>query len=61
MKERVKTGNGNRIGVVINIRDYHRLLQELQKLDSIRFCDAAKTSGDEVVPFEQDVTEIEHC
>jgi len=51
--------NGNRIGVVLDIKDYHRLLQELEELDSIRAYDAAKASGDEVIPFEQAVMEIE--
>lgn len=52
--------DGNRVGVVLNIKDYHRLLQELEELDSIRAYDAAKTSGDEAIPFEQAVAEIEH-
>jgi len=52
--------NGNRVGVVLNIKDYHRLLQELEELDSIRAYDAAKASGDEAIPFEQAVAEIEH-
>ena len=51
--------DGNRIGVVLDIKDYHRLLQELEELDSIRAYDAAKASGDEVIPFKQAVTEIE--
>ena len=59
MKERIKTSNGNGIGVVLDIEDYHRLLQELEELDSIRAYDTAKASGDEVIPFEQAVTEIE--
>jgi hypothetical protein len=51
--------NGNRIGVVLNMKDYHRLLQELEELESVRAYDAAKASGDEVVPFKQVITEIE--
>ena len=51
--------NGNRIGVVIDIKDYHRLLQELEELESIRAYDAAKASGDEIVPFEQAAADIE--
>lgn len=52
-------GNGNRIGVVLDIKDYHRLLQELEELESIRTYDASKASEDEVVPFEQAAAEIE--
>lgn len=59
-KERyVVDENGNRVGVLLDIADYHRLLEELEELESIRAYDAAKASGDEVIPFEQAVTEIE--
>jgi len=51
--------NGNRIGVVLDVHDYYRLLRELEGLGSIRAYDAAKASGDEAIPFEQSVTEIE--
>lgn len=51
--------NSNRIGVVLDMEDYHRLLRELEELDSIHPYDAAKASGDEVIPFEQAVTEVE--
>jgi hypothetical protein len=50
---------GNPIGVVLDIADYRKLLTELEELESIRAYDAAKASGDEVVPFEQTVSEIE--
>ena len=51
--------NGNRIGVVLDVKEYRRLLQELEELESIRAYDAAKASGDEAIPFEQAVAEIE--
>ena len=51
--------NGNRIGVVLNMKDYHRLLEQLEELESIRAYDVAKASGDEAIPFEQAVAEIE--
>jgi len=42
--------NGNRIGVLLDLEDYQKLLEELEELESIRAYDAAKASGDEVVP-----------
>jgi len=51
--------NGNRISVVLDMEDYLRLLQAFEELDSIRAYDAAKASGDEAIPFEQAVAEIE--
>jgi hypothetical protein len=50
---------GNRIGVFLDIADYRKLLEELEELESIRAYDAAKASGDEAMPFEQAVAEIE--
>jgi hypothetical protein len=51
---------GNRIGVVLDIADYRKLLEELEELESIRAYDFAKASGDEAIPFEQAISEIEH-
>ena len=50
---------GSRIGVLLDLEDYRKLLTELEELESIRAYDMAKASGDECVPFEQAVAEIE--
>jgi len=52
---------GSKVGIFLDIKDYHKLLEELEELESIRAYDAAKTSGDQVIPFEQAVTEIEQA
>ncbi len=44
--------NGNRVGVLLDISDYQKLLHEIEELEAIRAYDAAKTSGDEIIPFE---------
>jgi hypothetical protein len=60
LKERyVVDGQGNRISVVLDIADYQELLEELEELDSIRAYDAAKASGDQAIPLEQAIREIE--
>jgi len=60
LKERfIVDENGKRIGVLLDIEDYHRLLEELEELEAIRAYDAAKASGDEVLPLEQALAEIE--
>jgi len=51
--------SGNRIGVVLDVKEYRRLLREVEELESIRAYDAAKASGDEAIPFVQAVAEIE--
>ena len=60
LKERFMVDEqGNRFGVVLDIEDYRKLLEELETLECIRAYDAAKASGDTAVPFEQAVSEIE--
>jgi PHD/YefM family antitoxin component YafN of YafNO toxin-antitoxin module len=50
---------GHRVGVLLDIADYEKMLDELEELESIRAYDAAKASGDEVIPFEQALQEIQ--
>ncbi len=50
---------GNQVGVLLDIRGYRRILEELEELEAIRAYDAAKASGDEAIPFELAIEEIE--
>ena len=51
---------GNRVGVFLDVDDdYLQFLEASEELESIRAYDAAKSSGDEAVPFTQAVAEIE--
>jgi hypothetical protein len=52
--------NGERVSVLLDWADYRRLLEELEELEAIRAYDAAKASGDEAIPFEQAMDEIEN-
>ncbi len=59
-KERyVVDEKGDRVGVLLDIKDYRKLLAELEELECIRAYDAAKAFSDEIIPFEQAVDEIE--
>ncbi|MBI3697111.1 MAG: hypothetical protein HY238_20035 [Acidobacteria bacterium] len=50
---------GARVGVVLDLDEYQKLLEAREELESIRAFDAAKASNDETIPFEQAVAEIE--
>ena len=50
---------GDRVGVLLSLEDYQKLLDELEKLESLRAYDSAKASGEEAIPFEQAIAEIE--
>jgi hypothetical protein len=51
--------SGERTAVILDIGEYQKLLEEAEELEAIRAYDAAKAAGDEAIPFEQAVTEIE--
>ena len=51
--------NGHKVGVVLNMKDYRKLLKNLEELDAIRAYDSAKISRDVAIPFDQAIKEIE--
>ena len=51
--------DGNQVGVVLDVREYQAMLEELEELDALRAYDAAKASGEQPIPFEQAIEEIE--
>jgi hypothetical protein len=50
---------GHRLGVVLDITEYKKILEDLEDLESIRAYDAAKASEEDAIPFEQALTEIQ--
>ncbi len=50
---------GERVGVLLDIDQYQRILAELEELESVRAYDAAKAAQDESVPLDQAIKEIE--
>lgn len=50
---------GERVGVILTMEDYQKILEELEELESIQAYDRVKASGEKVIPFEQAVKEIE--
>lgn len=50
---------GNRIGILLDIEEYQRLLEELEELEAIKAYDNAILSDDEEIDFEVAVAEIE--
>ena len=50
---------GQKTAIILDIEEYRRLLEEAEELHAIRAYDTAKAVGDETIPFEQAITEIE--
>ncbi|MDI6782098.1 MAG: hypothetical protein QME49_08365 [bacterium] len=60
LKERYVTDEGgHRMGVLLDMKSYRKILEEIEELESIRAYDSAKASGDVSIPFEQAVSEID--
>lgn len=51
--------DGKRIAVVLGLAYYRKLLDAYEELECIRAFDEAALSGDEAIPFEQAIAEIE--
>jgi hypothetical protein len=58
-KKYVTDRRGQKIGVVLTMEDYKKILADMEELESIRAYDAAKASGDEAIPFLKATQEIE--
>ena len=50
---------GKPVSVLLDIRAYRKMLEELEELAAIRAYDAAKASGDKAIPFDKAITQIE--
>jgi len=50
---------GHCTSVILPIDDFNKIIKELEELESIRAYDTAKASGDEAIPFDQALKEIE--
>jgi len=51
--------DGRRTAVIVDVKEYQRLLEAAEELESVRTYDAAKASGEKPVPFEEATDEIE--
>jgi len=60
-KKYVTNRRGQKVGVVLHIEDYRKMVADMEELDSIRAYDAAKASGDEAIPFLKATKEIERA
>lgn len=50
---------GQKISIELTVKEYEKLLDDLEELDAIRAYDAANASGETPIPFDQAVRQIE--
>ena len=51
--------SGKNTAVIFDIAEYEKPIDGVDELEAIRAYDVAKAAGDEAIPFEQAVSEIE--
>lgn len=49
----IKNKKGEKVGVVLDIKDYTKMMEELEELEDIRAYDQAKQSGEPANPFDE--------
>jgi hypothetical protein len=59
MPQIVVDEKGRTVSVILNIKEYKRLLRDSEELESIKAYDEAKKSGGKVIPFEDAIQKIE--
>jgi hypothetical protein len=57
-KRFVTDENGVRVAVVLDIKEYEELLEDLQDLQAVREYDEARASGETPIPLEKALDEI---
>jgi PHD/YefM family antitoxin component YafN of YafNO toxin-antitoxin module len=50
---------GNRVAVILDLDEYHKLLEAVEELEDICAYDEAKASKDEAIPFVQAIRDLE--
>ena len=55
----VTDSDGSRTAALLDMEEYEKLLQELEELEPLRAYAAGKSSGDEGIPPDQALAEIE--
>lgn len=51
--------SGKKVSVILPIKDYEKMLEELEELEDIKAYDRAKARKSDPVPFEQAVKDLE--
>ena len=62
MKTKLRANKkGGKVKIELTVREYEKLLDDLDELDAIRAYDEAKNSGEAPIPLDQALKEIERA
>jgi PHD/YefM family antitoxin component YafN of YafNO toxin-antitoxin module len=57
-KQYVMSGKGRKVGILLPVSEYRKILADLEELEAIRAYDAAKASRSKAIPFRQAMEEL---
>lgn len=49
----VTDDNGNKLAVILPIKEYHKMLEDLEELEDIKLYDKIKAKKEETIPFSE--------
>lgn len=55
----VTNAKGTQVGIIVGVREYHKMMRDLEEFESIKAYDQAKASEDVFIPLDQALEEIE--
>jgi len=55
----IKNKKGQKVSVLLDIREYEKLIEDAEELEAIRAYDSAKEEGGTPIPYEQVLRRIE--
>jgi hypothetical protein len=55
----IKNKKGQKVSVVLDIREYEKLIEDAEELEAIRAYDSAKEEGGTPIPYEHVLRRIE--
>ena len=56
----IKNKKGQKVSVLLDIREYEKLIEDAEELEAIRAYDSAKEEGGMPIPYEQVLRRIEN-
>ncbi len=51
--------NGNKVSVVLSLKEFQFILEELEELEDIKLYDEGKSNGDQSIPIDEAFKKIE--
>ncbi len=55
----IEDNQGHKVAVILPINQHNSMLEKIEEIEDIKVYDLAKSSDDEIIPFDRAIKEIE--